>query len=306
LRKATGCLLDIRVVQGISFRNDTFASGKSPFQGHMARAVARGVLHQPVAVEQGQPKRPRDKPVAFFIFGGTVKDRMDLERIVFIGRTFGEYAAMFALDEASLGRGPVLDCAAGPSSFTTEARAMGIEATACDVLYGLTPRELYEKGRADLSHVFDQKFDGAAHLYTWTYYKGKDDVIARRERALELFRADYPVGLPEGRYVRAELPHLPFPDGAFELVLSSHFLFLYGDRLDVDFHTASLRELIRVASGEVRIFPLDGLDAKPCPYMDNVLSFLDGKGIRTEIIEVPFEFQKGANKMLRLSRKEEE
>ncbi|MEJ2314724.1 MAG: hypothetical protein P8Y85_08150 [Nitrospirota bacterium] len=53
-----------------------------------------------------------------------MKDRMDLERIVFIGRTFGEYAAMFALDEASLGRGPVLDCAAGPSSFTAKARAI--------------------------------------------------------------------------------------------------------------------------------------------------------------------------------------
>ena len=33
----------------------------------------------------------------------------------------------------------------------------------------------------------------------------------------------------------AALPDLPFPDDAFDLVLSSHLLFTYADRLDADF-----------------------------------------------------------------------
>ncbi len=224
---------------------------------------------------------------------------LDMERIVFIGRIFREYSAMLALDEASLGGGPVLDCPAGAASFAAEAHRMGIQVTACDVLYGLSPHELHEKGKADISYVFDEKFDGAAHFYTWEYYRGKDDVVSHREKALELFAADFASGRAEGRYVRAELPSLPFPDGAFRLALSSNFLFLYGDRLDFGFHVASLKELLRV-SREVRVFPLQGLDAKPSPYVERTMKVFAEEGVKSEIVNVPFEFQRGANMMLRL------
>jgi len=64
-----------------------------------------------------------------------------------------------------------------------------------------------------------------------------------------------------------------------------------------------LKELVRVTSGEVRIFPLSGLDAKPYPYLSEMLSFLDDEGMKAEIVEVPFEFQRWANKMLTLYRR---
>ena len=99
---------------------------------------------------------------------------------------------------------------------------------------------------------------------------------------------------------RAELPCLPFPDNSFSLVLSSHFLFLYGDRLGPEFHMSCLREIVRVSSGEMRIYPLTGLDTQPYPYLDDVVSILHSEGINTEICEVPFEFQRGANMMMRL------
>ena len=45
-----------------------------------------------------------------------------------------------------------------------------------------------------------------------------------------------------------------FNNEQFHLVLSAHFLFMYSDRLDYDFHVQTIRELPRVASEEVRIF----------------------------------------------------
>ncbi len=229
------------------------------------------------------------------------QEGLNLDRIVFIGRTYFEYMRMFDLNESDLKRGVVLDCAAGPSSFTAEAHKQGLHVTACDTLYRVPPEKLVEKGRVDIEHTF-QKVDDVPHLYVWKYYKNRDEIIGLRHQALETFAEDFPYGLREGRYVRAELPRLPFPDRKFSLVLSSHFLFLYGGRLSPDFHFASLKEMARVSSGEVRVYPLQGLDAKPYPDMDEVLAHLRADGIRAEIVPTPFEFQRGSNTMLRLYR----
>lgn len=227
------------------------------------------------------------------------RDQLDIDRIAFFGRTYTEYMDMFGLDESLLRNGRILDCPAGASSFAAEAHKLGINVTACDILYDLTSGELMEKGKNDLQHVFE-KFDEAAHLYVWKYYKDKNAVMTLRNKALEIFADDFMNGLKEKRYIQAELPNLPFPDKSFSLVLSGNFLFLYGDRLNLDFHIACLKELVRVASGEVRIFPLTGLDAKPYPYLNDVLGFLHSERIGFEIKKAPFEFQRGGNLMLKL------
>ncbi|MFZ6006498.1 MAG: class I SAM-dependent methyltransferase [Nitrospirota bacterium] len=226
-------------------------------------------------------------------------DHLDIDRIAFFGRTYAEYMDMFGLDESLLRQGQILDCPAGASSFAAEAHQKGFNVTACDILYDLTADKLLEKGKKDIRHVFE-KFDEVNHLYVWKYYKDKDEVMTLRNKALEIFADDFNSGFKKGRYKHSELPHLPFSDKRFSLVLSGNFLFLYGDRLDSDFHVACIKELIRVCSGEVRIFPLIGLDFKPYPYLDDILSSLDSNRIKVEIMEVPFEFQKGANKMIKL------
>lgn len=226
-------------------------------------------------------------------------DSLDIDRIAFFGRTYSEYLSMFGLNEQLLRQGAILDCPAGASSFAAEAHKLGFDVAACDILYNHSVDELIEKCKKDIQHVFE-KFDEAEHLYVWKYYKNKDEVIALRNKALKLFAEDFPVGFREKRYVEAELPHLPFPDKSFSIVLSGNFLFLYGNRLDLDFHKACIKELIRVCSGEVRIFPLVGLDAKPYPYLNDILSFFDYSGIKAKIVKVPFEFQKGANKMMKI------
>lgn len=228
-------------------------------------------------------------------------DSLDIDRIAFLGRTYAEYLSIFGLNEQLFRQGAILDCPAGASSFAAEAHKLGLDVTACDIMYNRSTDELIEKCKRDIQHVFE-KFDEAEHLYVWKYYKSKDEVIALRNKALKLFAEDFPVGFREKRYVKAELPYLPFPDKSFSLVLSGNFLFLYGDRLDLDFHKTCIKELIRVCSCETRIFPIVGLDAKPYPQnLNDILSFLDSGGIKVEIKEVPFEFQKGANQMMKVS-----
>ena len=226
-------------------------------------------------------------------------EKLDIDRIAFIGRTFDEYKNIFALDDADLGSGPILDCPAGPSSFSAEAARKGLQVTACDMTYQLSIAFLGEKGKKDIEHVFDRVND-VPHLYVWNTYKNWDEIVSLRRKALGMFQDDFPKGYGEGRYVHGELPRLPFPDKAFSLVLSAHFLFLYGDRLDVEFHRASLREMARVCSGELRIYPLQGLDAKPYPHLADVLDRLRCDGIESKIIDTTFELQRGANRMLSL------
>lgn len=229
------------------------------------------------------------------------QSRLDIDRIAFIGRTYGEYLSMFDLDREALSRGAVLDCPAGPSSFAAEAKGLGLDVTACDISYCLPIEKLRERCRSDISHVF-AKFDEASHLYTWKHYKDRDEVITLRKRAAELFALDFPRGYEEGRYRHGELPRLPLPDGGFSLVLSGHFLFLYSDWLDFDFHIDCLKELLRVSSEEVRVFPLCGLDGRTYPRLDEVLSTLGSMGVEAETVKVPFEFQRGCNMMLKLRK----
>jgi hypothetical protein len=228
--------------------------------------------------------------------------RLDIDRVAFIGRTFDEYSRIFGLDRVLMKKGPVLDCPAGAASFAVEAHRSGLDVIACDILYDLPVKEMIEKGKKDIQLIYD-KVGEVSHLYVWDYYKNRDDLIAYRKKALRLFAEDFANGYAEGRYIKASLPHLPFADNAFSLVISSHFLFLYGDMLDLDFHKVSLMELMRVTSGEVRIFPLHGLDARLYRHLDDVVSFLHAAALSIEITEVPFEFQRGGNKMMTVRRK---
>lgn len=229
-----------------------------------------------------------------------IMNKLDIDRIAFIGRTYGEYINIFDLDENILSQGPVLDCAAGPSSFTAEAHQRGYDVSACDILYNLAPSELLKKGTGDIEYVF-RKFNNASHLFTWMFYKDKEHVMSLRKEALRQFIGDYQQSRKNGRYKKADLMRLPYPDNKFNIVLSSHFLFLYGDRQGLDFHILCLEEMIRVSSGEIRIFPLVGLDGQPFIYLDEILSFLQSARTRPEIVKVPFEFQTGGNSMLKIT-----
>lgn len=136
-----------------------------------------------------------------------------------------------------------------------------------------------------------------AHEFMWTSITSVDHLGEIRRQAMEAFLEDYPGGLAEGRYLDSSLPDLPFQDRAFGLAVCSHYLFLYSSHLSLDFHLQSIRELCRVAR-EVRIFPLLELGAVPSRHLEPVMECLTREGYRAEVRTVPYEFQRGGNRML--------
>jgi hypothetical protein len=213
------------------------------------------------------------------------------------GRTFAEYAAMFALDDADRSRS-ILGCSDGPASFNAEALQRNIKVVSADPLYQFSVPQI-RKRIADTAPVLAGQIKENAQDFVWDHFKSVTELVAARMKAMQVFLADFDDGLQQGRYVPAELPDLPFFDGTFDLALCSHFLFLYSEHHDAQFHIQALRELCRVAQ-EVRIFPLLELSGAPSRHLPEVINALEAGGCTVQIESVNYEFQKGGNQMLRL------
>jgi hypothetical protein len=213
-------------------------------------------------------------------------------------RPADEYRAMFDLRDEDL-RGPILDCPGGAGDFAAAVRAAGGAAVSADPLYALPRDTVVETARAGTLRG-NRYVDEHRDLYAWSFFGSVEDHRARRLGALERFAADF---APDGtRYVAAALPRLPFPDRAFALALSGHLLFTYPGHLAYADHLAALRELVRVSAGEARVFPLLDTELTVYPRLDELRAELAAEGIGSEIRPVPYEFQRGANRMLVCAR----
>jgi hypothetical protein len=225
--------------------------------------------------------------------------KYNVKGFAFIGRTFDEYCRMFNLTEDELKNNTFLDCPGGACSFTAEARKKGIIAQASDCEYG-NPVSHFEKScQLELDKVKDG-FANAESLFNWSFYGELDQLLLYRQKAARLFVQDYHKN-PKS-YTKGILPNLPFPNNAFDIVLSGHFLFLYADRLDYNFHRNALLELTRVAKKEVRVYPLIGLDGSAYADMDKLLYDLSQTGAVPKLIETDFEFLKGSNQCLLIQK----
>lgn len=220
-----------------------------------------------------------------------------LNEVVPWGRSFDEYVRMFALSDADLA-GRTLGCADGPASFNAEATARGYPVISCDPIYALPASEI-ERRVNDVYRDMIAQVRAQQDGFVWDYFRDPDHLGECRLAAMNRFLEDYQVGTAAGRYVVASLPHLPFADGAFDLALVSHLLFLYSAQLDLAFHLAALTELLRVAT-EARIFPLLDLARQPSPHLEPLCELLVSRGFQVEIRSVPYEFQRGGNRMLRV------
>ncbi len=140
-----------------------------------------------------------------------------------------------------------------------------------------------------------------ADRYLWDTLGSPDALERRRMTAMDRFLADYDAGRAAGRYRAGALPDLDLPDDAADLALVSHLLFTYAASLDLPFHLAALRELLRVAP-EVRVFPLVELDGTPARHLDEVLQTVRAEGATARIEPVAYAFQRGGSEMLRLWR----
>lgn len=224
--------------------------------------------------------------------------QMDLQRTVPWGRDFNEYSQMFSLPSLQAGD-TVIGCGDGPASFNAEANAKGVFATSVDPLYSFSKVELEQRIDEARDEVMPQvraKVDD----YIWRSIESPDELERRRMFAMREFLKDYEAGSQAGRYICASLPKLPFSDKSFDYGLCSHLLFLYSPQLDEQMHVDGVLELCRIAR-DVRIYPLVSIDDNQrSKHLPAVLEALHEAGHECQETPVGYEFQQGANTMLRV------
>jgi SAM-dependent methyltransferase len=213
--------------------------------------------------------------------------------LLITSRSAAEYRAMFGLTPADMAAASVLDCCAGGSGFAAESAARVV---AADPAYALGRRDLADRVRAAL-HDGDRIIGAHAEHFDWSWYGDPASRTELRTAAARHFLDDFREH--PGRYIAAALPNLPFTTGSFDLVLCSHLLFTWSDLLDADWHSRALAELIRVARREARIYPLvvQGT-GQPVAFLDDLRAELTDAGYRSQILMVPYRFQKNADRML--------
>ncbi|BAZ15747.1 hypothetical protein NIES4071_76190 [Calothrix sp. NIES-4071] len=224
---------------------------------------------------------------------------MKLNEVVPWGRTLEEYKLMFNLSEADL-KTQILGCGDGPASFNAEMTELGYSVKSIDPIYQFLAEQIKQRVQETYEQVISQLKQNP-NRYVWKYFHGAEELGQARLATMEKFLLDYEAGTIAGRYLPQSLPNLEFADNQFELCLCSHLLFLYSDKLSLDFHIASINELLRI-SQEVRIFPLLKLDSELSPYLEPVIQDLSSKGFNVQVQPVAYEFQKGGNQMLKISQ----
>lgn len=225
---------------------------------------------------------------------------MKLETIVPFGRSLDEYIKMFNLTDVDL-KQRILGVGDGPASFNAEATQLGYTVTSIDPIYAFSGTEILNRFNAVVDDIIDQ-VKASSNDWIWSYHHSPDDLRKNRVKALHIFIKDYDVGKAEERYLIGALPDLTLLNRAYDLVLCSHFLFLYSEQLDYQFHLDSIQEMLRV-SREVRLFPLLTLMRERSPYLDPVMRALTDQGYSLATKTVPYELQKGGNEMLVITTK---
>ncbi|MBV9389044.1 MAG: hypothetical protein JOZ78_21720 [Chroococcidiopsidaceae cyanobacterium CP_BM_ER_R8_30] len=224
---------------------------------------------------------------------------MKLNGVVPWGRTLEEYKLMFALSDADLSK-KIVGCGDGPASFNAEMTELGYSVVSIDPVYQFSAEQIKQRVQETYEPVISQVKQNVNRYY-WKNFSNADELGLARLAAMDKFLLDYETGAAAGRYLPQSLPSLELFDDQFELCVCSHLLFLYSEQLSLDFHLASIHELLRI-SPEVRIFPLLKLDCELSPYVEPVVQEFSSRGCNVEVRSVAYEFQKGGNQMLKINR----
>jgi len=224
---------------------------------------------------------------------------VELENIIPWGRNLSEYVAMFMLTNEDL-NSKMLGCGDGPSSFNTEVDLNDGSVVSIDPLYAYSKQEIMQRIDEVTAEVMEQVVKNKEN-FVWKIITSPGMLYEMRIESMTEFLIDYNEGKEDGRYLAESLPNLSFEDEQFDLALSSHFLFLYSEHLDKDFHMKALLEMLRVAK-EVRVFPLVDLKGEKSIHIEAVIQELTELGYDASIVKTGYEFQKGGNEMLKVTK----
>jgi SAM-dependent methyltransferase len=224
----------------------------------------------------------------------------ELSEVVPWGRSFEEYLKMFSLNENDLTK-CILGCGDGPASFNAELSEKGGNVISVDPVYNLSVEQLQKRIDLTAETVAFQVAENRSEFVWGNDFFSPEDLLKKRLQTMALFLDDFEDGKEQGRYLAEELPVLSFPRESFDLILVSHFLFLYSEILSLDFHISSILNLLDLAP-ELRIFPVVELNGSVSRHLDACISELVGCGIDVSTEVVEYEFQKGGNQMMVIQR----
>ena len=225
---------------------------------------------------------------------------MTLENVVPWGRNLEEYKSMKLYDDADRDK-KILGCGDGPASVNHTLSKIGVDIISVDPIYQFSKSQIIQRIE-ETSALVGKQLRANKDDFVWKNIADVETLIEVRLAAMQEFLSDYETGKSEGRYLHEELPALSFDRDKFDLAWSSHFLFLYSEHFDLDFHKKAVLEMLRVAK-EVRIFPLLDLNNQKSPHLEPLLAFLKEKDYEYSIEKSEYEFQKGAFEVLKIRRK---
>jgi len=219
-----------------------------------------------------------------------------MRKRVLWGHHVSEYKEMFDVSDAAL-QANLLEYGCGPSAVNAELHEAGTTVVSMDPLFALSKPELIQKVTEDFNERVKQVRADQTQFQVESY-GGMDAFLASRRAGMEVFFADYNAGVEEGRYKALAAGALPFENFAFDLALSSHYLFANAaDNDAVAYHVETIQELARVAK-EVRIFPLIERAGTPSMLLGPVLLGLQQANFGVEVREVSCALYPEGNAML--------
>ncbi len=222
----------------------------------------------------------------------------ELKNVAPWGRNLEEYSNMFNLHADDFNK-RIISFGDGPASFNFEMRKSGKSVISLDPIYQFSETELKQR-ISETKDIVIQQVEENMDNFIWTSITSINELEEVRMDAMSNFMSDYNTGKEQKRYIYHELPDkTEFREESFGLGLSSHFLILYSN-LGLDFHLKSISEMLRICK-EVRIFPLVNLNSETSEVLDGIINYYNPDYL-IEIVKVNYEFQKGGDKMLKISK----
>jgi hypothetical protein len=224
-------------------------------------------------------------------------DSIDFDHILVIGRNFSEYSDMFLLEDRKPSDGAIMNVGGGVSSFTVEAAQQGFNILSGDPVYCIDPDVIEEKCVNDIECYLINHIN-KPHLYNWGH--PFLDVAQEREarrNSYKMFLEDFREN--RWRYLDALFPYTPFiARNNFSLSLVSHLLFVYEKFIDYKTHVKIIKEILRITSDEVRIYPLINLQLKTPELVGRIMEDPGFDEVNFELRPTRYNFIKAADKMM--------
>jgi hypothetical protein len=224
---------------------------------------------------------------------------MKLDSVVPLGRSFEEYSLMFDLSSHNL-KSKIVGVGDGPASFNCTMSKMRHSVVSVDPIYTLSSHEIKNQFEQNIDNIIKQVQESPDE-WIWKFHASPEELKKHRRKVINQFSDDFESGKEEKRYIVGELPSLNFENDQFDLALCSHFLFLYSEHFDFEFHKKSIEEMLRI-SREIRIFPLLDLEKHSSKYVAPLINLYENKGCEIEVRKVNYELQRGGNEMLRIRK----